>query len=483
MSFLRILICALLGVTAIFPQAAQPLKIGSLLVQGSVRTRLESWDWFGRGDASSYIYAGTVVRVGVGQQRSTFDWQVELEAPILLGLPDDAVQPGAAGQLGLGGTYYAANDRSRNAAMVFPKQGYIRVKRLFGSEYQTLRLGRFEFLDGSETTPVNATLAALKRERISQRLIGNFGWSHVGRSYDGGHYTWQRGRTNFTAVGGLPTRGVFQTDGWGHLDVGLVYAALTREVGTKRSSGELRLLGIYYDDWRNVLKTDNRPFAPRAADTRSIRVGTFGGHYLHAVETSMGTVDVMAWGIAQTGRWGSLDHTASAMALEAGWQLPMGRRWKPWIRGGYFHGSGDGNPLDNKHETFFQLLPTPRPFARFPFFDLMNNRDAHGSLQLQPVKSVTVKCEIHSLWLANRNDLWYQGGGAFQPWTFGYAGRPSTGASGLANLYDASADYAINRHTTISGYFGYAAGKAVIESVYTGGQDGKFGYLELTHRF
>jgi len=34
-----------------------------------------------------------------------------------------------------------------------------------------------------------------------------------------------------------------------------------------------------------------------------------------------------------------------------------------------------------------------------------------------------------------------QVGGAFQPWTFGYIGRPSGGSSGLATLYDASLDY------------------------------------------
>jgi hypothetical protein len=57
---------------------------------------------------------------------------------------------------------------------------------------------------------------------------------------------------------------------------------------------------------------------------------------------------------------------------------------KPWLRGGYTLGSGDGNPNDCTHGTFFQILPTPRPFARFPFFNMENNRDIMGALILRP---------------------------------------------------------------------------------------------------
>jgi acyl-CoA synthetase (AMP-forming)/AMP-acid ligase II len=49
--------------------------------------------------------------------------------------------------------------------------------------------------------------------------------------------------------------------------------------------------------------------------------------------------------------------------------------------------------------------------------------------------------------LSNRNDLWYTGGGAFQPATFSFVGRPSNGSQSLANLYDVSVDDQINPHT------------------------------------
>jgi len=97
--------------------------------------------------------------------------------------------------------------------------------------------------------------------------------------------------------------------------------------------------------------------------------------------------------------------------------------------------SGDGNPNDGVHGTFFQILPTPRVYARFPFFNMTNNRDTFGELVLRPAKALTIRSDVHSLALANRDDLWYSGGGMFQPWTLGYTGRPSNGQSGLATLF------------------------------------------------
>ncbi|MGH9720871.1 MAG: hypothetical protein ACRD8O_11715 [Bryobacteraceae bacterium] len=46
---------------------------------------------------------------------------------------------------------------------------------------------------------------------------------------------------------------------------------------------------------------------------------------------------------------------------------------------------------------------------------MMNNEDPFGMLTIRPHAGVTVKSEVHALRLANQNDLWYAGGGAFQP--------------------------------------------------------------------
>ena len=472
------------------PAAAQqaqpaPLQIGSLTVDGSIRTRAEGWGWFNVPHLDNlYAFPGTLIRLGIGQTRKDFDWRFEIAVPVLLGLPDKAVAPAPQGQFGFGGSYYASNHNSQYTAMAFPKQAYLRFKHLGSDEGESLQFGRFEYFDGLEVTPSDATLAALVRERVAQRLIGNFTYSDIERSFDGFRYVLSRPSLNLTAVGAIPTRGVYQVDGWGWLHTGLVYVALSGQIiGKQNSAGEWRVFGIYYDDWRHVLKTDNRSTALRQLDMGNIKLGTYGGHYLQTLQTVPGTADFLLWGAFQTGSWGSLDNRAGAFAGELGFQPKLLKAVRPWLRAGYFYGSGDGNPADGRHGTFFQIFPTARQYARFPFFNLMNNEDAFGELILRPKPTVTIRSDIHTLRLANSNDLWYTGGGAFQPWTFGYTGRPSNGARSLATLYDISLDYRLNAHLATSWYLGYAKGKTVIRKIYPTGHDGQLGFLEITYRF
>jgi hypothetical protein len=167
---------------------------------------------------------------------------------------------------------------------------------------------------------------------------------------------------------------------------------------------------------------------------------------------------------------------------EAGWQLPV-KALKPWVSAGYSYGSGDGNPNDSRHGTFFQDLPTPRQYARFPFYNMMNNEDLYASLNLRPVSKLALRSEVHTLRLANAADLWYSGGGAFQPKTFGYTGRPSNGNRGLANVWDLSADYQITRSFSTTLYYGHAWGKGVISSIYPKDANGQLIFLETNFHF
>jgi hypothetical protein len=114
---------------------------------------------------------------------------------------------------------------------------------------------------------------------------------------------------------------------------------------------------------------------------------------------------------------------------------------------------------------------------------MMNNEDAFGELILRPSKALTIRTDVHRLRLSERNDLWYLGGGPFQPWTFGYQGRATSGTKGLATLYDASVDYTVNARVAVSGYVGHAQGRDVLRTIYPEGKNGTFGYLELTYKF
>jgi hypothetical protein len=118
-----------------------------------------------------------------------------------------------------------------------------------------------------------------------------------------------------------------------------------------------------------------------------------------------------------------------------------------------------------------------------PFYNLMNNEDLMAVLVLRPHRALGLRLEAHALRLAQKADLWYSGGGAYQPWSFGYTGRPSNGNRSLANLYDISAEYNANPRFTLAGYLGLAIGHSVIRSIYPDRKDGSFGYLEALLRF
>lgn len=466
------------------PASAPPTKKRALVPFGTWRLRQEVWDWFGDGlgGADRYTFTGSLLRFGAAYTSPRHDLTIELAQPTLLNLPTDASLAPPLGQLGLGAAYRDAN--APTEASIFIKQGFWRVKGV-GSQPNSLRLGRFEFIDGTETVPKDASLAWMKRERIAHRLLGNFGFSHVQRSFDGAQFVRNTPGLNLTFMGGLPTQGVFDLDGNDTLsDVQVGYGAATVPLKARRFAGEARLFGLYYSDGREAaVKTDNRPLPVRTADTSAIHVATIGGHWLGVRDLGSGTLDGLVWGAGQFGDWGRLTHGALAYAAEVGYQ-PRDLPGKPWFRAGFSHFSGDGNPNNDQHGTFFPVLPTPRIYARFPFYTEMNLNDAFLQVLLRPHRKVNVRGDVHFLTLADRDDLWYVGGGAFQREPlFGYAGRPSNGNRDLGTLYDVSVDYQALKNTTLTAYLGYATGGDVIGSIYTRSNHGLFAYLELTQRW
>ena len=467
-------------------KAPKQLKLGGVNLNGSLRLRVENYGWFETpGYSDDYTFGAAVLRLSLGQNREKLDWLVEGEFPLLVNLPDRAVAPAPQGQLGIGASYFAANNRQDASAIL--KQAYVRFKAPFGDKGSSLRIGRFEFVDGMETAPADATLASLKRDHVAHRLIGHFGFTHVGRSFDAVEYVRKFKAGNFTFVGGRPTEGVFQLRGMKELDVDFWYGAYTRAVTTKRVSGELRALVLHYHDGRGALKTDNRTAIARRADAENIRLTTLGGNYVAAVKTSRGTVDLLAWGVGQFGSWGDQDHRAGAIVFEGGFQ-PAGRlaKIKAWLRGGYSYTTGDRDASDDRHGTFFQILPTPRWYARFPFYNMMNNEDAYAQLKLRPHARVGLRAEVHSLRLSSRNDLWYAGGGAFQEGTFGYTGRAAGGRRSLGTLFDLSADINVTPTTTLTLYGAGVRGGRVQSAIYPAGganPTARFFYAELVKRF
>jgi len=458
---------------------AEETAPGSVDLGGNWRVRAEDWSWFDTSAGETdYSYFGSLLTLNAGQKRETVDWLVEGAVPILWSLPEHSIAPAPQGLLGLGANYYQANGDD-NSEGIFLRQAYLNFKGL--PDGRTVKIGRTIFNEGLERKYDDPNLAWLKRMRISQRLIGDFGFSHVGRSFDGATYAHETGKSNFTLMAGVPTEGVFDTDGNDEIDdMFLAYGAYTRE--TSASPGEWRLFGIYYVDDRGLVKTDNRPSAARSLDREKIALSTIGFNWVQTVPVGdNGMIDGLFWGALQYGDWGTLDQSSSAFAFEAGYRL-TGVAGKPWFRVGMFDGSGDGDPADDRHETFFQLLPTPRLYARMPIYNLMNSSDKFVQLFVEPGEKWTVRSDFHGIALNDSSDLWYSGGGAFRSDNFGYAGRPSGGNDGLLSVIDLSVDYKINANFSTTLYLSHAQGGAVIDNIYDG-DTAQFIYLEMTAKF
>ncbi|HYD55024.1 MAG TPA: alginate export family protein, partial [Gemmatimonadaceae bacterium] len=188
------------------------------------------------------------------------------------------------------------------------------------------------------------------------------------------------------------------------------------------------------------------------------------------------------WGALQFGDWGTQSHRGTAAAAEVGWQ-PMGMSaLRPWLRAGWYQASGDDDPADGDHETFFSMVPTPRVYARMPFFTLMNVEDVFASLIVRPrAAPVTARFDARQLRLAEGRDLWYAGGGAFESTSFGYAGRPGNGLRQLATLFDLSVEWRATPRWTLTAYGAQANGGIVTKAIYPEQATGRFGYLELQY--
>ncbi len=444
------------------------------------RTRTDAYNWYADAPyTTTYPFVEQLVRVSVAQKVKHFDWMLELSSADVFDVPTTSVSPVTAqGNLGLGGNYYAANSNTLPAA-AFLKQGYVRYHG--SGPDTTLRLGRFEFFDGAETTPKDPTLLWLQNNRVAQRLIGNFGFSNAQRSFDGVDAHYGKGSWDVTAMAGRATQGVFNMNANPELNVDLQYLAYSKYDFSNHFLW--RVFAIDFHDGRTgIAKTDNRPLAMRQADHHNIRVGTYGADFLTTIPAGSGAVDVVFWGVLQNGQWGLLSQHSGAFATEAGYRFSSVPS-RPWVRGGYFRATGDNNNSDTVHNTFFQVLPTARAYARFPFYDLMNSTDEFAQIIDNPSNKIELRSDLHFLQLTSNADLWYQGGGAYDTKSFGFAGRPSGGSHSFASVADISSDYQITPNFALNLYYAHSFGKSVVTADYPTGNTADLGYLELVYKW
>lgn len=218
----------------------------------------------------------------------------------------------------------------------------------------------------------------------------------------------------------------------------------------------------HYRDTRGVAaRPDNTGRRARRVD---VSVQTLGG----SLEWE-GPADVRVWAAGQRGRWFGDAHRAFSASIEGGYRWSS-VRWKPQARAGFLWASGDDDPGDAVHGTFFPMVPTARPDLAAGLFAPMNLRHASAHLSLQPHPAVAVSLDAHRLALAQSLDGWYGGTGATagRGEYFGYSTRPSRLATGLGTLATLSADAKLSLHWSLKTSAGLMKGGEVIRRQFDG---------------
>ena len=457
----------------------------SVSLVGEGLGRYEFWDWFtptGPQD-STYGYFFTRARSGLKWASPKVDALVQLQYNQFFDLPGaGSVAASPQGPLGFGPIYFGQTGE-RSAHRVFIKHLWADMKDPLGVGLSG-RVGRFDYADGFELPSGDAKIDWVRKVRISERLIGPFGFSAVTRSFDGAWAWWDQSKFRVDQLLSHPTQGGFEESAGNTIEkIDLLASTLTIKKSALIPHAQERAFFMRYVDHRPVTqRVDNT--GRSAASSVDVDINTFGWDMAGAFPFGPGEVDAMSWMALQEGDWYELNHRAWAWALEGGYQ------WKkvflqPWLRAGFFNGSGDSNPGDTVHETFFQILPTGRQYAFFPLYDLMNNKDLFAQCMVKPIAAMTVRSDWHFLELDERNDRLYGGSGATQEKgnIFGYVGRNSFGKADVGNLLDVSIVYDATQWLKVSTYYGHFFGGSVLEKIYPNGSDANFFFTEISVKF
>jgi hypothetical protein len=458
------------------PAPGQPAD-SSWRVTATNLTRVESWSFFdppATGGDPDYTFIGNRLRVGVTKRWARLDFAGALQYVQFGGLPTDAFGPGF---LGTGALYYFHSNSMTSHGVYVPALN-VRLKLPRGI---TILGGRFGYASGGEAASGQARIETVKRSRLDARLVGEFEWSLYQRAFDGVRGDIDRPNWHASAAWFRPTQGGFEEQAGKSLsDVDVGAFTLTLRPGTPLPRTDLAVTSYIYSDDRAVTA---RPDNSGLSATRArVTVGTIGVSAVGSARVGSVDLDWLAWYAGQTGSWYEQSHRAQSLAVEGGVQWPRG--WQPWVRAGYLHATGDADPQDDRHGTFFPMLPTVRRYSFTTIYAPMNLRDTFVEVLVRPTPRLRGRADVRWLRLADAADRWYSGSGATQNAGsfFGYAARTSGGQTDFGTAIEGALDVTLGRHLSINGFIGAIDGGAVVATLFPG-RWARFGYIESVIQF
>jgi hypothetical protein len=427
-----------------------------------LRLRGEGFDTPARTAAADPTYDFALGRFRLGLDAVWTHWTLHgmVQASAAAGLPEN-------GAFAAGLVYFTANDGDTSPAGI----GVAELNAVYTNGGFRTVLGRQAFVDGFEVPTGVAHLDAVKRRRLSDRLVGTFEWTNVGRRCDGASFGWAVGGAHLTGFAFRPLAGAFDhEDAFEQLDDVSVYGlTLTGKHGAWIPGSELRVFAVQYEDSRPVARLQARG---------DLSLTTTGASFL----TGNDTWDLLLWGALQRGDWGASGQEAWAYLFDIGRRFP-GLPGKPSLHLALEQSSGDDPGSD--HGTFFNLLPTNHKFyGSMDYFAFSNLRDLYAEALFTAGEKLRGRLAFHDFSLTETTDAWYGGSGPFEEESFGYLIRIAPGGRYPSKDVGREADLELT--WTLPQGFGLGVGAGhfwggeAAEAFLPVESDGSWGYVELT---
>lgn len=421
----------------VFSDFAKKVKLG-----GQIRTRAEYANGFYNVPDSSLPGASSLSgdrpRTSIDdeyvlqQTRLWADADVNEHLRVFIQLQDSRVWGAAGSTIGF------ATEADGIKSTLGLHQGYFDIRRLFDLPL-TARVGRQEIIWGDH------------------RLIGNFVWSNMGRTFDGARFIWDTDTINAEVFGAIvDERGFAGNTVAGITDRNADESVYAARLGLKKFIPGA-LLELMY-----ILKSDQDRLANSAIATGFAAAGD-GNVVIHNIGArldgklpNLDAVDYTFEAHGQFGDYGDLTHRAWAFAGRAGYTF-RDVFWTPRFGLEYSFASGDKDPDDSHHGTFDNLYPTNHWQLNYGAIDLVswqNIHDARANIKVVPTAKLTAQVDYHYFWLNHSADGWYFANGlpaAARP----PGGFTETTSNRLAQEIDLTLSYDLYKNVKLLAGYSY----------------------------
>lgn len=323
-------------------------------------------------------------------------------------------------------------------------QGYGEVRNILGFPVD-IRVGRQELSYGSE------------------RLIGAFGWSNTGRSFDADKITVHLNSFDVELFGAIVSDEARSDND--HTLWGIV--------GKYTGSKTLKFQPYLFFD-----RDGRDSYVDEGGNAGKLKEYTAGAWLFWDVNDRF-RIDLE--GAKQFGDRGNDDISAWAGHLGARYTFPSST-WKWEISGEGNIASGDVNPTDRTLETFDLNNNYPTNHNKYGYADLFawkNMEDYRAGIAFHPFARTRVSVDYHYLRLNELNDAWYRANGMVLN---GLVGGTFTGNRKMGDEVDLLIKHKYNDHLDFLGGWSVFLPDKVLPATGTS-DNANFFYLQSRYRF